>query len=431
MEKKVKLFLSAVVLFAAIGMLPGKASAATLLMRPGSGNFLVGGTFDLSIILDTKDIAVNTVEAELFFPQDKLQLANNSIGKSIIEFWPTVPEFSNEKGRVYFAGAIPSPGINVSEGVVLTLTFRVVALGEAEIKFGSKTSVLANDGKGTNVLNQRPSAFFRFSLAPPQGPEISSPTHPDQEKWYQDNNPLFIWPKNQFSNGFSFNFNQDPAGTPDTTVDGTDATVSYQNVQNGIWYFHLREKAGGVWGGTSHYGVRIDNQPPAAFKINVSPSTRTTNQSPILRFFTTDALSGLDHFEIKIVSLSSDEAAQALFFEATSPYQVINLNPGRYQVVVRAIDKAKNTRDETVTLSIVGAVSRFIYPEGIDLVFVFVPWIWLTLIIALLLLIVFLILLNLWRKHHHHLKTAVKEDVNSIVKIFKKNKEGEDTKNLP
>ncbi len=430
MEKKVKLFIVAIILFAALGLVPSKASAATLLLRPGSGNFLVGSTFDLSIILDTKNVTINTIEAELLFPQDKLQLANNSIGKSIIQFWPTVPEFSNEKGRVYFAGAIPSPGINVSDGVVLTLTFRVVSLGEAEIKFGGKTSVLANDGQGTNVLNQKPSAFFRFSLAPPQGPTISSPTHPDQEKWYQDNSPLFIWSKSQFSEGYSFEFNQDPADTPDTTVDGTDATASFQNVTNGVWYFHLREKAGGVWGGISHYGVRVDNQAPAGFKVNVSPSNRTTNRSPIIRFFTTDALSGLDHFEIKIISLSSDEAAQALFFEATSPYQVINLKPGRYQVVVRALDKAKNTRDETVTISIVGTVSRFIYPEGIDLIFLFVPWIWLVLAIGILLIPVALIALHFWVNHHHHIKHVVREDVNSLFSVFKKNKETEDVKDI-
>ncbi|OGH93034.1 MAG: hypothetical protein A2534_01620 [Candidatus Magasanikbacteria bacterium RIFOXYD2_FULL_39_9] len=422
MEKKTRLLILIVILFAVMGLLPIKAKAASLVLRPGSGNFLVGGTFDLSIVLDTKHVSVNTIEAELLFPRDKIQLANNSIGKSIIQFWPAVPEFSNEQGRVYFAGAIPSPGVNISEGVVLTLTFRVISLGEAEIRFGDKTSVLANDGKGTNVLNQKPSAFFKFSLAPPQGPEVSSPTHPDQESWYKDSNPLFIWTKRQFSEGYSFEINQDPADLPDATIDTTEATASFQNLESGVWYFHIREKAGGVWGGASHYGIRIDSQAPAGFKIGVSPSNRTTNKSPIFRFFTTDALSGLDHFEIKLISLSSEEAAQALFFEATSPYQAINLKPGRYQVVVRALDTAKNTKDETVTITIVGSVSRFFSPEGVDLAFVFVPWGWVILGVGVLLLIVFLIILSIWVKHHHHLKSAFKEDINSVVSIFKKDK---------
>lgn len=422
MQKKVGIIAFIGILFAVIGLLPTRTEAASLLLRPGSGNFLVGGTFDLSIVLDTKNVSVNTIEAELLFPRDKIQLANNSIGKSIIQFWPTVPEFSNEDGRVYFAGAIPSPGVNISEGVVLTLTFRVISLGEAEIKFGSKTSVLANDGKGTNILNQKPAAFFKFSLAPPQGPQISSPSHPDQEKWYKDNNPLFIWSKSHFSEGYSFEINQDPADLPDTVTETAEATASFQDMENGIWYFHLREKAGGVWGGTSHYGVRIDNSAPASFKISVSPGNRTTNRSPVFRFFTTDALSGLDHFELKIVSLSSDEAAQALFFEASSPYQAINLKPGRYQVVVRAVDAAKNFKDETVTVTIVGAVSRFFNPEGVDLVFVFIPWGWIVLAAGLLLLAVFLIIITLWFKHQHHIKHAFKEDVENVAKVFRRNK---------
>ncbi len=421
MQTKVKIFVIASILLAlfGIGMVPKQVSAATLSLRPGSGNFLVGGTFDLSVILDTKGESVNTIETELLFPHDKIQLQNNSIGKSIVQFWPTVPEFSNEKGRVYFAGAIPSPGINISDGVVLTLTFRVVSLGDGEIKFGDKTSVLANDGNGTNILNQKPSAFFKFSLPPPQGPEISSPTHPDQEKWYNDNSPLFIWSKGDFSEGYSYEINQDPASSPDTVIDGTDATASFQNLSNGIWYFHLREKAGGVWGGTSHYEVKIDNQQPAAFNINISPSARTTNRSPVIRFFTTDAFSGLDYYQIKIVPLSAGEGEQVLFFEASSPYQAINLKQGRYQVVVRAIDKAKNVRDETITLDIVGPFSRFFSPEGIDLVFVFIPWFWVVIAVGILFFIIFIILLRLWIKHRHHLKRAVKEDMG---RIFKKNK---------
>ena len=214
----------------------------------------------------------------------------------------------------------------------------------------------------------------------------------------------------------------DPAGFPDTTPEDTDTTASFQNLDNGIWYFHLREKAGRVWGGVSHYAIHIDNQSPASFKINVSPSKRTTNQNPIFRFFTTDAFSGFDHFEMKIIFLSSDEAAQALFFEATSPYQAINLKPGRHQVVVRAFDKAKNTRDEMATVSIVGAFSRFISPEGVDFVFVFVPWFWIILVTGIMLFALLLITRRLWLKDHNHIKRALREDIEKL-NIFRKNKE--------
>ncbi len=395
--------------------------AANLRLSPSSGSFLVGSSFDVSIILDTKNTPVNLLEIELFFPPDKLQLASPSVGKSIIQVWPSPPVFSNQEGRVYFVGGAPDPGLNTEGGLVLTLTFRVVSSGEAEIRFGNKSSVLANDGKGTNVLKQSSAVFFKLSYPPPLGPEISSPTHPDQERWYRENNPTFVWQKNEKAEEYSFKIDQDPGGIPSTTASGTESTATFENLENGIWYFHLREKANGVWGGTSHYVVKIDNEPPAQFRISVSPSERTSNRSPIFRFFTTDTLSGFDHWEMKMVPLS--ESNQTLFFEVDSSYQATNLQPGRYQVVVRAVDKAGNSRDETVKLHILGAGSRIFYSEGIDLYFVFITWKYVAFGAVILFLIFLFVILRLWFKHHHHIRyVLLKEDKRKFHKVFRKSK---------
>ena len=74
---------------------------------------------------------------------------------------------------------------------------------------------------------------------------------------------------------------------------------------------------------------------------------------------------------MKIIPLSSGEVSEALFFEVDSPYQAMNLNKGRYQIIVRALDIAGNSRDEAATLNIVDSWFQFITPEGLDLVFVF------------------------------------------------------------
>lgn len=396
------------------------AEAATLRLSPGSGSFLVGSSFDLSIVLDTKNQPVNFIETELFFPPDKLQLSSPSVGRSIIQLWPAPPVFSNVEGRAYFAGGSPAPGINVSEGLVLTLSFRVISAGEAEIRFGDKTSVLAHDGMGTEVLTQRSSAFFRFSFPPPLGPVISSPTHTDQEKWYRDNNPIFVWAKSPGAEEYSFKIDRDPAGVPDTTPNSEDSTASFSDLDNGIWYFHLREKARGVWGEVSRYAVRIDNEPPAQFQINISPSARTTNPNPIFRFFTTDALSGLSHWEMKIIPLSPGETVQALFFEVNSPYQAIDLEPGRYHIAVRAVDKAGNTRDETAPLTILGKYSWFIDSEGVDLYFAFLSWRRVVLGAGLILLILFVVFLRLWTRQRRYIKYALREDIGKFFGVFKK-----------
>lgn len=397
------------------------AAGAALFLSPASGSFLVGSTFDLSIVLDTKSAAVNTLEVELNFPADKIQVASPSLGgQSIIQLWPAPPSFSNKEGRIYFVGGIPSPGIVTSQGVVLTLTFRVIAPGSGQISFGPKTSVLANDGKGTNILSQKPAAFLKFMVPSPQGPEISSPTHPDQEKWYRDNNPVFNWPKSQFAKAFSYSLDHDPAGFPDADSEGAEATASFQNLENGIWYFHLREQSDNIWGGVSHFVVKIDNQPPAGFDINVSPGKRTTNKNPIFRFFTTDALSGFDYFQMKIIPLFEELENQGLFFEVSSPYQAPAFKPGRYQVVVRALDKAGNSKDETVTMNILGSFSQFIDQEGINFFFFFIPWTSALAFIGFLMLIFLIILFILWRRHSHHLGHAFREDIKNLWSRFRK-----------
>jgi hypothetical protein len=400
------------------------ADAATLRLSPGAGSFLVGSSFDVSIVLDTKGKPVNLIETELFFPPDKLQLSSPSVGKSIIQLWPAPPIFSNREGRVYFAGGAPDPGLNTSNGLVLTLTFRVVSAGKAEIRFGGRSSLLAHDGKGTNVLTQPSSAFFRLFHPPPLGPAISSPTHPDQEKWYRENNPIFVWSKSAGAEAYSFKINQDPGSVPDTIADGVSSTAAFEGLGNGIWYFHLREKANGVWGGASRYVVKIDNDPPAEFRINVSPSARTSNRSPIFRFFAADVLSGFGTWEMKIMPLFL-EPEQALFFGVDSPYRAVNLEPGRYLVVVRAADKAGNLREETETITILWAGSWLFDSDGINLHFVFVPWRYAALVLGLLFLAFLIIVGRLWIEHRHHVKHAFKEDFGKIFGLFKKKNSNE------
>jgi len=415
----IKFFVLIILMLASFNVLPATARAAALLLHPGRGDFLVGSTFNLSIILDTKNVSINTIETELFFSPTKLQLASPSIGKSIIQLWPTTPVFSNTEGRIYFVGAVPSPGINASDGVVLTLTFRVISPGEGEIKFGEKTSVLANDGKGTDLLIQKSSAFFKFLIPPPQGPAISSPTHPDQERWYKDNNPTFIWSRGIIANKFSYLIDHDPSGIPDTSSEGMASTISFNNLDNGIWYFHLRAAIDDVWGGVSSYVLKIDNQSPAAFAVNVSPGKRTSNRNPIFRFFTTDSLSGFSHFEMKMIRLSGIKTFEAFFYEVSNPYQAINIEPGRYQVVVRAYDDALNSRDESVTINIIGPLSKFIDSEGVDLIVFFLPWNMLINVLLLILIIFIIIIFLLLRKHRHHLKHAFLEDIERFFTITK------------
>src|SRR3989344_1767081 len=139
MEKKVKsriLILTqiVVVLFFSIATsvpLSANAGAATFFLSPTSGTFAVGETFSVSVYVNTGGNFINTIEANLVFPPDKLQVVSPSIGKSFIEIWVGQPQYSNIDGTISFRGAVPSPGINVSQGLISTITFRVKATGRA------------------------------------------------------------------------------------------------------------------------------------------------------------------------------------------------------------------------------------------------------------------------------------------------------------
>ena len=80
--------------------------------------------------------------------------------------------------------------------------------------------------------------------------------------------------------------------------------------------------------------VSIDATPPLAFAATVNVSGWTSNNRPTLSFSTTDAMSGLDHYETAIDGGSW--AAQA------SPYVVPALADGTHSLAVRALDRAGN-----------------------------------------------------------------------------------------
>jgi hypothetical protein len=401
---------------------PVKAAGnASLYLSPSTGSFLVGSTFDVSIVLNTKGDAINLIESELFFPRDKIQITNPSVGKSLVEVWAVPPTFSNQDGRIYFVGGVPSPGITTSNGVILTMTFRVIAPGDGEIRFTNRTRVLANDGAGTDVLGQATPSSFSFRPTPPGGPQVSSPTHPDQTSYYKNTNPSLIWTKDG-AQDFSYAVDQDPNGVPDTRADTSETAASFETLEDGIWYFHVRARKNGVWGGTSSFILNIDTTPPAAYAVQLASGRRTTEERPIARFFTTDSRSGLDHYELKIIPLAKDASADtAFFFEVTSPYQFTPLSPGRYTVLVRAFDRAGNWRDAEETVTVTRTLFPFANTEGLDLVLFFVPWTILLNILFLLVLLLILATTWFWYNHRSHIHSSLKSDTKAIKSVIQKN----------
>lgn len=400
-----------IIFFLSLLFFPGTAWAATLLLSPSAGTFSVGSTFDVSILLDTKGQSINALEVDISFPPDMLQIVSPSTGKSIISVWTDAPKFDNKNGKINFQGGIPG-GITASNALVSTITFRVKSVGEGLVRFLDKSKVLLNDGLGTDVLNQTANAVYKFKLPPPAGPIVVSSTNPDQATWYPNKTvSLQFVSEAPGTEGYSYILSDEPTTVPDDINEGKKNSVSYTNLSDGIHYFHVKSLRAGAWGGVTHFAIKVDATPPADFSIDIAPSSRTTSRNPIIQFTTTDALSGIDHYELKLISLSIGGSASAadttdvggFFIEAISPYTPSALALGSYDVIVRSYDKSGNFQEVTERLRVVTPFFAFIGSTGINFGSWVLPWVWLWLILFILLVL----LINtarktrLWREYVH------------------------------
>lgn len=355
-----------------------QSQAVTLYVGPATGTFTVGSTFTVSFYVNTASNFINAVEAKILFPADKLQVVSPSTGASFINVWAIQPSYSNTDGTMNFRGAVPSPGINTSAGLISTVTFRVKSVGNAAIRFASDSKVLLNDGLGTNVLQGSQSGVYTLILPPPSGPIVASPTHPDESRWYPSSAATLTWAGDAGAEGYSYTVSDEPVDQPDNISEGVRTAVSYKSLANGRHYFHIKALRAGVWGGVTHFALNVDTAPPAEFPIEFVPGSRTNQRQPAVKFLTTDADSGIDRYEVKMIALAEEGAPSTdkpLFIEAQSPYIPASLAIGRYDVAVRAYDVAGNYREATDRLEVVSSRLSFIQGGGFEIKnIVVIPW---------------------------------------------------------
>jgi hypothetical protein len=404
-----------------------KATGASLYLSPNSGTFFVGSTFDVSVFVNTAGNNINAVKVDLKFDQRKLQIASPTAGKSFISVWIAQPSFSNIEGTATFQGGVPSPGINTSSGLVSTITFRAISPGEAVVSILASSQVLLDNGKGTNVLSSAGKGIYKIIITPPEGPKVYSPTHPDQNKWYNNNYPTLSWEKEKGVTDFSYSIDNSFYGVPDDISEGDYTSVSFTDLKDGVWYFHIKAKKGNVWGGITHYVLLIDTTPPALFTLSFEPALRSpvmTSEKPIVSFVTTDNLSGISHYELKLVDLTEapGEEKTKFFVEISSPYQLPLLEPGEYEVLVRVFDNALNWQDSSEKIEVIPIEKAFyITKRGINIWIFFIPWKSLILIFLIPLFIILVIIL-LWHKRSKTLRQK-RESLRKIQERAKQSSE--------
>ena len=347
---------------------------AKIFFGPSEGVFSVDSTFDVSILLDTGTTPVNVVDVKIEFPADKLQIVSPSTGNSFINLWIQQPTFSNTKGTISFVGGATQDGIKTSSGLVSTITFRAKQPGVAMVKISSNSSVLAADGLGTKVLTTLGRAVYNILPPTPEGPEVFSITHQDQAIWHKNNNVIMGWDLDgEASTSFSYSLSREPSEIPDNIDDTIGSMANFPDLDDGIWWFHAKQKKFGIYGDTSHYQLKIDTTPPAQFKPKIQLLTAAiVTRKAISTFFTTDALSGLNRYEVAVFDKSKDAGDAPIFIEASSPYKISDIGGGTIRLVVRAYDNAGNYRDGFIEIRGLNLALSILKENYIGLIIAFV-----------------------------------------------------------
>ena len=304
------------------------SKGAKIYINPGSGSFSVDSTFEVSIFVDTSGNTINVVDIRVRFPPDKLQVVNPSTGTSFISLWLQQPAFSNKDGTISFVGGVPEKGIKTSAGLLSTVTFRTKSPGKATVEIDGQSAILVADGKGTNVLGSIGKAIFTLVPKSPGGPKVFSTSHPDQDAWYGNNNATVAWDDEDGISGYSYILSRNLSEIPDNIKDSDQTSIDFSGLQDGVWYFHVKQQKAGIYGDTTHYQIKIDTIPPAEFKPKINLLAAAIIQRAVVSFFTTDALSGIDHYEVAVFDKSKESGEAPFFVEASSPYRVPDIDRG-------------------------------------------------------------------------------------------------------
>ncbi|MBX4191592.1 MAG: cohesin domain-containing protein [Candidatus Doudnabacteria bacterium] len=397
-----KSLLGLMFLFLAFLFLPKFSQAATINISPSGGNFGVGSSFTVNIVVNTQGEPTNTAEARVSYSTAVLDVVSVKQGATYYLASPGSP--SKGTGTVYFGGGLPTPGYTGSGGVIGSITFRAKAEGSATVTVDSG-KVLLNDGLGTDALNGTSSAKFTITPPPVGTPNVSSTTHPSSDSWYQKTSLALSWTRPNDAYGFSFELDQDANTIPDSTLDTTVTTTkTYDDLKEGTWYFHIKarpQNAGSGFGATTHYRIQIDTQKPLLFdpKLVGESDLNDVSRTPTLEFTARDELSGIDYYSI---ALDGDVVAE----KTNSPFTFNKLSNGPHVIRVIAFDKAGNDRKAELPIIVSGPPVLGFFQRNLTL-----P---LYLILALNLLAVILILILIYFVFRRKSGTASTDDIGRI-----------------
>ncbi len=350
------------------------AHAATMSLIPDTSHVSVGQSFSVDIKIDTTDAStsINSAQATIQFPVGVVSAVSVDKQNSTFGFWLEDPVISNNDGTIHFIGGAIK-GVAGGALQILRMTFKATGSGPADFSIGS-AAVTAADGKGTNVLSgtrgtsvgvgtsalpppvvpqgttnaEQPVPVIRPAVPAtgfPATPILRVPLYPDPSRWYNRvGDTIVLWdlPADITQVATRVSHLKDNAlGTPEKTLsNGKDLGI----LQEGIWYVKVQFKNNIGWSQPAYYKISVDTTVPLPFDTQIQ-NAGTDNPSPTIQFETSDSLSGIAGYT---VAVDGKESGTTTSTKMVLPPQ----SPGKHSLVVRALDLAGNSVQDTIGFEI-------------------------------------------------------------------------------
>lgn len=349
------------------------AQAATMYSLSDVRSAIIGQEFSVDIKIDTNDASstINSAQATIQFPANVVNALSVDTQNSTFGFWLEEPTISNKDGTIQFVGGT-TKGVAGASLQIARIKFKAISGGTADFKI-TDAAVTAADGKGTNVLlgtrvalvtvgtsvlpstksiqatsTEQPIQVNRVAVEAkvlPITPIVRIPLYPDVSRWYDRvGDVIALWdlPPDVVQVSASINRTKTSAiSTPEKILSNGK---SFGILQEGIWFMRVQFKNNVGWGTPVYRKISIDTTVPVPFDIKINNAV-SDNPSPIIRFETSDSLSGIADYTI---SVDGKELVATTSTMAKLPPQP----PGKHTLTVKANDLAGNSVQDSIGFEI-------------------------------------------------------------------------------
>lgn len=320
---------------------------STIRLQPDFGIYDVDFEQRFSIIVDTGDEAINTVQIRLIFDPEMVEVKALETASSTCSF-VIENTIDTSLGRADLACVVFKPGGESGSLPIADVVLVPRRTGTFTLSFDTEESMVnASDGLGTNVLRMAQSGSYRVDVFDPNSTTtarsfvVFSTTHPNQSRWYNSRTARFVW-RGKPGEVYAYAFDNSPDTIPSKKKTTYDTEVSIPIPGDGIFYFHLQLSSGGP---IAHYRLQVDTTPPSILSLHLSEDRIVAGDVVRFMFEADDIGSGIQ--KNYYVDLGN-----RLFLPIGNELFVPFLDEGDHEVVLRVYDDAGNYAEKSQAIRV-------------------------------------------------------------------------------